>query len=151
VIADELEDRAGQLAGIDQRHPFYDRRLAEFGLALPDDQRWKDGTTKSVIRRGLASLLPPAIATREDKAEFSSTFVDALEALGGRQAFAQLRSEEAGWVNGSIVRERYETMIHLYTRVDESYIAHTDGLWEVIGLEMWLERAVGAGQGAGRD
>ena len=35
VLGDEMEDRAAHAAGVDQRHPFYDRRVAEFGLALP--------------------------------------------------------------------------------------------------------------------
>ncbi len=35
LLGDEMEDRAAHAAGVDQRHPFYDRRVAEFGLALP--------------------------------------------------------------------------------------------------------------------
>ena len=35
VLGDEMEERAAQAVGVEQRHPFYDRRVAEFGLALP--------------------------------------------------------------------------------------------------------------------
>ena len=142
ILGDEMEDRAAHSAGIAQRHPFYDRRVAEFGLALPAAQRSIGREIKVVIRRALADYLPPIVAARAtlaDKAEFSSTYVEALEALGGRQAFARLRSEEAGWVDGRVIRQMYEDMIQLYSRGDDAYIAFTGPLWAVAALELWLE------------
>ncbi|HSC27919.1 MAG TPA: asparagine synthase-related protein, partial [Vicinamibacterales bacterium] len=141
VIADELEDRAAHAAGIDQRHPFYDRRIAEFGLALPDRLRCNAGETKVLLRKALGALLPPSVVRRRDKAEFSCTFVEAIVALGGRRIFDRLRSEDAGWVDGRVVRRRCEEMIELYSRGDASYISLSNGLWEIAGLELWLERA----------
>ncbi len=34
ILGDEMEERAASAAGVDQRSPFYDRRVAEFGLAV---------------------------------------------------------------------------------------------------------------------
>jgi hypothetical protein len=141
-LGDELEDRAAQAAGITQRHPFYDRRVAEFGLALPASQRGDGRVIKIVVRGGLAAYLPPQVASRTslaDKAEFSSTSVAALEALGGREAFARLRSENAGWVDGPVIRQMYEDMIRLYTRGGDAYIALAEPLWAVAALELWLD------------
>lgn len=142
ILGDEMEDRAAHAAGVAQRHPFYDRRVAEFGLALPASQRSSGGEIKIVIRHALGDYLPPLVASRAslaDKAEFSSTYVEALEALGGRQAFARLRTEEAGWVDGRIVRQMYEDMIRLYSRGGDAYIAFTGPLWAVAALELWLD------------
>ena len=58
LLGDEMEDRAAQAAGVDQRHPFYDRRVAEFGLALPPEQRSDRSGTKVVVRRALGEYLP---------------------------------------------------------------------------------------------
>ncbi|HXW08442.1 MAG TPA: asparagine synthase-related protein [Vicinamibacterales bacterium] len=140
IVGDEMEHRAARAFGIVQRHPFYDRRVAAFGLALPEVQR-RDRMTKLVIRRGLQDLLPPSIGSRTEKAEFSSTFVDALDSLGGMSCFERLRSEEAGWVDGEAVRRRAARMFELYRAGDGSYIPWTRGLWEVAGLELWLEHA----------
>ena len=142
VLGDEMEERAGRAAGVDQRHPFYDRRVAEFGLALPSSQRSRGHAIKIVIRRALGDYLPPPVAARTsfaDKAEFSSTYVEVLEAIGGRDAFARLRSEEAGWVDGRVVRQMYDDMIRLYSRGDDAYIAFTGPLWAVASLEFWLD------------
>ena len=142
VVADELEERAASAAGIEQRHPFYDRSLAEFGLALPETQRFAHGRSKVVVRRALKDLLPPDVAARTDKAEFSTTFVDALDALGGAACFERLRIEAIGWVDGATVRRRYARMMELYRLGNESYIPWTDGLWEVAAVELWFRRAV---------
>jgi asparagine synthase (glutamine-hydrolysing) len=142
VIADELEERAASAAGIEQRHPFYDRSLAEFGLGLPETQRFAQGRSKVVVRRALKDILPPDVAARTDKAEFSTTFVDALDALGGPACFEQLRIERIGWVDGCAVRRRYARMMELYRLGNESYIPWTNGLWEVAAVELWFRRAV---------
>ena len=107
ILGDELEERAASAAGVDQRCPSDDRRVAEFGLALPSSQGSRGQAIKIVLRHALGDYLPPLVAARTslaDKAEFSSTYVEALEAVCGRQAFVRLRSEEAGWVDGRVVR-----------------------------------------------
>lgn len=141
VLGDEMEDRAAHAAGVAQRHPFYDRRVAEFGLALPESERSAGGRTKILVRRALRDYLPEAVAARDDKAEFSSTYVDALAALGGEATFAALRSEQAGWVDGGAVRDMHARMLDLYRRGDESYSAYTGPLWAVAAIELWLEAA----------
>ena len=142
MIADEAEDRAAHAAGIDQRHPFCDRRIAEYGFSLPISQRTSDKESKVALRQTFSYLLPQAVVERTDKAEFSSTFVEAFEHLGGIRLFENLASEEAGWVDGRVLRERYARMIALYRAGDDAYIPWSEGLWDVIGLEIWLDRAV---------
>ncbi len=112
VLGDEMEDRAAQAAGVEQRHPFYDRRVAEFGLALPSSQR-ADRTRDqgrdpararrlSAADRGRTDERSP---TRRSSRRPTST---ALEAFGGREAFVRLRSEDAGWVDGRVIRQMYD-------------------------------------------
>jgi asparagine synthase (glutamine-hydrolysing) len=147
ILGDEMEDRAAQASGVPHRHPFYDRRVAEFGLALPASERARGGETRIALRHACAEFLPPLVAARvtlADKAEFSSTYVDALEASGGKDAFARLRSEQAGWVDGGVLRRLYDEMFALYTRGDDAYIACINPLWAVMGLEFWLEACVPA-------
>ena len=142
ILADEMEDRVTQAAGTVQRHPFYDRRVAEFGLALPPSQRGRGGEVKNVIRHALADRLPAIVAARvavADKAEFSSTYVEAFESLGGPRLFTELRTERAGWVDGGAIRQLYTDMIELYSRRDAGYIACTGPLWAVVALEHLID------------
>jgi asparagine synthase (glutamine-hydrolysing) len=143
VIGDELEDRAAAFAGIEQRHPFNDRRVAEFGFALPESERWANGETKAVIRRALASDLPDAVLRRRDKAEFSSTFVDTIEQLGGRAFFDDLCTARAGWVDAAAARAQYDQLTDLYSRGDAAYIALTGSVWAIAAVELWLRHVQG--------
>ncbi len=47
--------------GVDMRSPTADVRLAEFCLALPEEQYFRDGMPRSLIRRAMAGRLPPAV------------------------------------------------------------------------------------------
>lgn len=143
TLADEHEQLASRHAGLDERHPFYDRRVAEFGLALPEPERNHLGVTKVIVRRALAGLLVDSVRTRNDKAEFSSTCVAAIAAAGGRAAFARLRSADAGWVDGAVALRMHDDMIRLYREGSAAYIRLADVLWTILAIDLWLERAVG--------
>jgi asparagine synthase (glutamine-hydrolysing) len=137
----EVEERAAAAAGLDQRCPFNDRRIVEFGVALPEAQRWAGDETKVVMRRALASVLPALVRARRDKAEFTPTLVQTIEALGGAEFFQRLRVQEAGWVDGAALRRAYPEMLALYRRGDEAYIPLADALWSVAAVELWFTRA----------
>ena len=140
VAGDESEDRAAAAAGLDQRHPFNDRRLAEFGFALPESQRWAGGETKVVMRRAMAPVLPAMVRRRNDKAEFTSTVVDSIEMLGGRAFLSRLRSADEGWVDAAVVQRMYDDMAGLYSRHDEAYIPLADAVWSVAAVDLWLRQ-----------
>jgi asparagine synthase (glutamine-hydrolysing) len=138
VLGSELDDRGASAAGLDVRHPFNDRRLMEFAFALPEAQRWSGGETKVVMRRALGPVLPESVLRRNDKAEFSSTFVESLKTLGGRAFFDHLRSAEVAWVDQTVTQRMYDEMIALYTQGRESYIPVAVALWSVAAVELWL-------------
>src|SRR5882762_8885121 len=48
IHAGEIMERGGLQHGIEERHPFTDRRLVELCLALPESQRWRGRTLKWV-------------------------------------------------------------------------------------------------------
>ena len=52
---------AGAEYGIEIRDPTMDKRLAEFCLAIPEDQYRLDGQDRALIRRAMAGLLPDAV------------------------------------------------------------------------------------------
>jgi asparagine synthase (glutamine-hydrolysing) len=143
VIGDELEERAAAAAGIEQRHPFNDRRVAEFGFALPDSQRRRGACTKWIVGSALADDLPELVRSRRDKAEFSGIFVDAIEQLGGRALFERLRIADAGWVDAQAAVERYDRLRALYTRGDAAYIAIAGPLWNIAAVELWFRHTEG--------
>lgn len=57
--------------GLETRYPFFDRRLVELCLAMPGDQKLRDGWTRWILRRGVAGTLPEKIRWRTSKADLS--------------------------------------------------------------------------------
>jgi asparagine synthase (glutamine-hydrolysing) len=70
----ELADRASAAFGVEARYPFFDRRLMEFCVALPADQKLKRGWTRSVMRRAMTGILPAEVQWRIGKANLSPNF-----------------------------------------------------------------------------
>ena len=58
--------------GVEARVPFLDHRLVEFSIALGDDHKMRGAETKSVLRQGLAAVLPSAVRDRRDKLGFAT-------------------------------------------------------------------------------
>lgn len=53
--------------GLDQTRPFHDKRVVEFGLAIPEDLYVKHGINRYLARRALADVYPPEFQTRGRK------------------------------------------------------------------------------------
>ena len=63
----ERYHRVAAWHGVDPRHPFMDRKVMEFCIALPDDQRMAHGWSKIVLRRAFQSRLPSSVCWRLGK------------------------------------------------------------------------------------
>jgi asparagine synthase (glutamine-hydrolysing) len=55
---------------VDTRYPFWDRRLVEFCLALPSDQKLRNGWGRFVLREAMRGRLPESVRLRATKADF---------------------------------------------------------------------------------
>ncbi|MCC7361000.1 MAG: hypothetical protein IT317_16065 [Anaerolineales bacterium] len=63
----ELYNRIAADPGIDLRHPYLDRRLIEFCLGLPAEQRLRDGWNRLIQRNAMRGILPEAVRQRRSK------------------------------------------------------------------------------------
>ena len=71
----EIASSVAARSGVEPRYPFYDRRLIELCLSLPSDQKLRNGTSRSILRRALSDLLPSSIRSRMSKANLSPNFI----------------------------------------------------------------------------
>jgi asparagine synthase (glutamine-hydrolysing) len=134
----EVEERSASWFGLEQRHPLHDRRIIEFALALPEEQRWRRDQTKFVLRQAMQDLLPETIRQRVTKADFSHVFAEALQAQGGEGLFDSLTIASMGWVNGERVREMYRELSQHYATSDRGYARYVWPLWLACGIELWF-------------
>jgi asparagine synthase (glutamine-hydrolysing) len=125
--------------GVEKRAPFFDRRLIEFALALPEEQRWRCDQPKFVLRQAMKGLVPEKIRQRFTKADFSHAFADAFLSLGGERLFDSLTIANLGWINESQVRAMYRKMMHGYSQGDVGYVSYVWRLWMIVGINLWYD------------
>lgn len=135
----ESAERIASELGIDERHPLLDRALVEFALRLPEEQRYRDGTIKYVLRRAVPEL-PGIVGARTSKADFGHVVVSALDALGGRRFFESLALADAGWIEPAPLAARYDRLDRARAG-DRSAGDDIPMLWMVAATELWF-RAV---------
>lgn len=74
----EIGDKAAAAFSLEPRYPFFDRRLIEFCLALPAEQKLHQGWTRVVMRRAMSQILPDKVCWRVGKADLSPNFARRL-------------------------------------------------------------------------
>ena len=116
--------------GMEMSAPFQDRALAEFAVALPEDQRWSNGRAKVVVRRGLVDLMPAAILRRDDKGNGSEAQCVELCRLHDGGAFTDLRLVDAGIVERAEVEPLFAGMRALFMSRNREY--------EICASQLWL-------------
>jgi len=136
--ASELGSRIESWFHLEKRHPFLDRRLIEFALALPEEQRWRRDQPKFILRQAMQGYLPEMIQRRLTKADFSHVFAEALQAVGGERLFGSLAIAQTGWIDGAYVSEMYRQMALRYAQGGLGYMSYIWKLWMIFGIELWF-------------
>jgi asparagine synthase (glutamine-hydrolysing) len=129
----EIWEREGALLGIELRHPFFDRRLAEFAFAIPERQRSHSGLVKIVLRNALQGRLPESVIRRRIQAEFTPVFKQAVDTIDAQGRFTCAEIEERGWI---IPSELFSSIQKF--RAGESL--NVWRLWAPIGMEIWCQQ-----------
>ncbi len=62
------------MSGIELRRPFFDARMVQFAISTSPQLRLRGRVDKYLHRQAMQGLLPDAVLSREQKAEFSVTF-----------------------------------------------------------------------------
>jgi len=136
----EMEERSASNFGIEVRHPFHDRRIIEFAMAIPEGQRSRGVCDKFILRRAMRNYLPETVRRRQTKAEFSQVFKKALQAQGGESIFDSLSIAAAGWVDATKIKRMYKQFKQLNIPEDRAINTDLWSFWHVFGIELWFNR-----------
>jgi len=137
VYINEAIERSSARAGAEMWHPFMDLRVVDFGLALPADERWRDGRAKDLLRRAMSPYLPQAIAERTTSPDGTHLLFEGLEPEGGRALFQGMTSSRLGWVREDALLARFDRATTLYRAGDRRYAYMAITLWRVAAIELW--------------
>lgn len=134
----EILNQTAAHRGVELRFPFLDRRLMEFCLALPADQKRRHGWGRYVLRRALADRLPQIICRRRSKTDFAPHLAAGL--LSEKMTLDALVLTHQARASAYIDRSEVERLVTLL----EKRGSETTGLvlfevWRAATLAQWME------------
>lgn len=148
----ELLGRAAAAVGTELRFPFYDRRLIEFGLALPAEQKLHRGLNRPVMRHAMAGILPESVRWRGGKGGYTTTLThDMLE--NEPEVLESIMGEEGQVLDPYVDRTVLRTVLQRYRgkiqadrdrtawMADEQTVADARNVWKSVSLALWLNHS----------
>lgn len=140
----EVLDKAAANFGVEPRYPFWDKPLVEFCLALPGEEKLKDGFGRHVLRRAMQGVLPPAVQWRRDKIDFTANLVQGM--LGNhRELLDRLLISDseriAPYVNLPEVNAVYERLL---SQPEQATLPDVQHVWRSVSLSLWLRQVQGS-------
>jgi asparagine synthase (glutamine-hydrolysing) len=132
----ESIDPVAAAFAIEPRYPFFDRRLVEFCLALPGEQKLGWGWTRLVLRHAMAGTLPEPVRRRGGKTDLSAQFNEGFLKFERERIEAVVHGGSptiAPYVDMDVLRELYREYSTGRRRQNAELI------WYPVMLAVWLE------------
>jgi asparagine synthase (glutamine-hydrolysing) len=139
----EILDRSASAFAIELRFPFFDKRLVEFCLSLPPDQKLSQGWGRIVMRRAMAGVLPEVLQWRVDKANLHPSFERGLRVFE-LQKFGTMLWQEADLLEGYVDRETLQQQYDRFV-AGSATEPEVNALWRSLTLGLWLRRHASSG------
>jgi asparagine synthase (glutamine-hydrolysing) len=132
-VAQEGAERFSAIFSSENRYPFFDRRLVEFSIALPVEQRWRNEVSKAILRRAMEGILPESVKNRKDKADFTFIFDHELKERQVTKLYELFRSSTLADL-GIVHKDRLQELLEDYRHASPS-----NGIINNIIVIVWLE------------
>jgi asparagine synthase (glutamine-hydrolysing) len=123
--------RHDELCGVELAAPLMDRRLAEFAMGIPEEQRWLGTQSKRVLRDAMAGLLPDS-TIRRPKADAASAQLSELQSVHDAGLFQSMELVDEGVLERAAVSSMYREMLDLFAAADTRYKMLADQLWTIV-------------------
>ena len=135
----EQVDRSTAAFSVESRHPFMDKRLIEFCMALPSPQKLNQGWSRAILRRAMNGILPESVQWRGGKMDMTPNFLHGLLKLNrkllDKLMLSNLESIET-YVDLVKVRSAYERLVS-GNQVNDRDI---NTVWTAVTLALWLSQ-----------
>ncbi len=131
----ESLNKVGGAFGVEYRFPFFDKRLAEFCLSLPGEQKLNRGWNRVVMRRAMEGILPREVQWRGGKGDLTANFERGMRAERDRIEDVIIGHPETieRYVDVAAVRAAYKRFID--NQAGESDVM---AIWRSVSLGLWL-------------
>jgi len=127
-------DKIGMSASIEARVPFLDHKLVEFTFDIPGQWKTRNGTSKYLLKKALAGILPDDILYRK-KMGFAAPMAEWLRGPFGERARSTVLGSRL-MDRARFNRTHIENLFHQHRKGDANHALH---LWTLFNLTSWYD------------
>jgi asparagine synthase (glutamine-hydrolysing) len=134
----EVLDHAAAAFSIDLRFPFWDKRLIEFCLAIPPEQKIEKGWTRMIMRRAMAGILPQSVQWRGGKANLGAGFNYGFLTYERERLEAQILNDSeniSSYFDLKKLRQTCQSFLNQTTPEGD-----ISSVWLALNLSSWLHK-----------
>ncbi len=128
----EVLDKSTAAFSIEPRYPFFDVRLIEFCLSLPNEQKLFDGWDRIILRRSMDGILPPEVQWRRKKANLSHNFKNSF-------ILYEKNNMKKVLLNNSKI-QKFVKIENLNNYYESEIYNNTLSIWKSANIALWLNR-----------
>jgi asparagine synthase (glutamine-hydrolysing) len=131
-----VEDRMSMSHGVEERVPFLDRDLVDYGFSIPIQYKIKNNQTKALFRKAMEPLLPKKIVKKKKWGFTVNPYLQFKKDLKSRveSELTNEYIEKQGIFNYDYIRAILDYPAHPKLRWHYNY------LWILLGLKIWKEK-----------
>lgn len=148
VFGLEEYDSISAAFGIETRYPFWDKRLIEYCLSLPGEQKCRRGWNRVVMRRAMNRILPPEVCWRRDKTDFTPNFIEGLTNFD-KEKFERLLTTAGDQIGEIFDPTGLKKLCENFNSKSPDAV-NVEGragarlIWDISSLLTWLDRSSSA-------
>ena len=131
----ELVDWMSVPFSIEMRHPFFDKRLVEYCLAIPTEQKISKGWDRYIMRRAMSGILPEDVQWRRNKGDLSFNFD--ISFMNEKEQLENLIIKNNHLIKRYIDIEKIEK---IYTECKSGNTQNIIYLWNALLVNLWLQK-----------
>ncbi|MDQ7041874.1 MAG: lasso peptide isopeptide bond-forming cyclase [Rhodothermus sp.] len=139
----EFSDVLHGLQGIEERMPFFDRRLIELSVRIPLEMKFREGWPRYILRVALEGILPPEVQWRAGKSNIGFGFYQGL--LCHERARIEALLQNSAPLSPFVTSDSLAMLWQQAQRPPEQNGDADFLLYLLLILEAWLKRWSSAG------
>lgn len=133
----EAIDRQRARYHIENRYPFFDQRIVEFAMSVPDYEKQREGKIKYLLRNRSNQFLPMLVKERRSKAEFSYLFNQAFQQSLFLLDKEKLSLGKMNWIDENLFHSAISRKKELVTKNNYASGQKTWELWFAFSINLW--------------
>ena len=124
---------------VEFKHPFFDKRMVEFCLAIPTQQKVANGWDRFILRQAMSNIVPIEVQWRKEKGNLSYNFDKSLMKYNNK-FLEKTISTNTHLLEEYINLKKLNKIYNQYYKQNMDHIDDSLYIWNAVNLAFWLNK-----------